>query len=744
MGSRRRSTPDDIERRRHILTKKTPAVGRGVATACVIKDRGVFLTTDRGGQIPMEGPHGFGLYYHDCRYLDGYLLRMNGRAPITLVSTTASGFRAIFELANPELPAAGGGVVGQHEVAIRWDRVVEGDRRALHEVLRVKNFAAEAVEITLGLTFRAEFEDVYAVRNLCARAPGKASAARWDGARLRFRYEGTDDLVRTTDVRCWRRPDDVDGREARFVLRLAAEAEEEIALSITLGEIRRGEPEPEAASEAPDIEAIDRRQRAHEARHARGLARPSTGHVPLQQVLQRSLDDLAMLRSELSDQAFYSAGIPWFVALFGRDSLLVAMQTLAYDPDVAAQTLRLLALHQGTADDASRDEEPGKILHEYRVGELAHTGVIPHTPYYGTVDATPLFLITLARHAAWTGQLDLFRELRANVDAALEWMARYGQSKTTGYLQYQSRATGGLGNQGWKDSGDAIVMADGTLARQPIALVEVQGYVYLAKTEVAALFDRAGEPATAARLRKEAAELKARFTRDYWLPNEGFFALALTPDGPAAVLSSNAGQALWSGIVEPEEARRTSESLLHERMFSGWGIRTLAEDDRRYNPVAYHRGTVWPHDNALIVAGFRRYGFDDAACRVFEGMVDAAGHFSMRRLPELFAGFRRCDYGVPVRYPVACHPQAWAAASVPFMLERLLGLTPEAFDDRLRIVRPVLPASVRDVAIRGLRVGGAVVSLAFERQGDGRVEVRVLESEGTLDVKVEPAGMDPG
>ncbi len=279
-------------------------------------------------------------------------------------------------------------------------------------------------------------------------------------------------------------------------------------------------------------------------------------------------------------------------------------------------------------------------------------------------------------------------------------------------------------------------MANGDLARQPIALVEVQGYVYLAKTQLAGVLDRVGDAALAARLRREAEELKQRFSRDFWLTDKGFFAMALTPDGPAAVLSSNAGQALWTGIAWPEQARRTAERLLSPSMFNGWGIRTLSEDERRYNPIAYHRGTVWPHDNAIIAAGFRRYGLDEAACRVFTGLLYASSYFSMHRLPELFSGFRQADYGVPVGYPVACHPQAWAAGSLPFLLTSLLGLEPEAFENRLRIVRPTLPKDIDDIEVRGLRVAGASVDLGFERESDGTVSVHVRGSRGGIDVKV--------
>ncbi|APR85619.1 Glycogen debranching enzyme [Minicystis rosea] len=715
------------------LTKKTPAIGRGVATALVIKDGDVYLVTKPDGTIPLQGPHGFGLYLHDCRFLDGYTVRIDDHAPIVLAASTAPGDKAIVELTNPEMPERGPGL-DKHELGIRWDRILDGEAHVLHDILRVKSFAAAPIDVVLALTFQSSFEDLFVVRGLCDLRPGTLSSPRWEGDHLVLRYDGADHVARLADIHCRRPPDEKGSGCARFSLHLEPETEIELSLSISLLESDPREATIPLPPAPLDLAGVERRRRARVAAHHEALTEVRTSHVPLANVVARCLGDLAVLRSRIGEHVHAAAGVPWFVALFGRDSILTALSMLAYNPDIAAETLRLLASYQATADDPSRDAEPGKIIHELRVGELAHIGAIPHSPYYGTVDATPLFLVLLARHADWTGSLELFHELRPCVDAALEWIAH--RSRRTGYLEYHSRAGTGRANHGWKDSGDAIVMENGDLARPPIALVEVQGYVYLAKTALATLFERAGDLSRAARLRHEAATSKQRFTRDFWLPDRGFFALARTPDGPARVCSSNPGHALWSGIVGPDEARPTVDALLSPAMWSGWGIRTLAMDERRYNPVAYHRGTVWPHDNAIIVAGLRRYGFDDAACRIFEGIVDASTHFRMSRLPELFAGFPRREYEVPVHYPVACHPQAWAAGSVPFMIERLLGLTPDAFDDRLRIVRPVLPASVSTLELHGLRVGRASADLAFSRRPDGRADVRVLRRDQSLDVQI--------
>jgi glycogen debranching enzyme len=467
----------------------------------------------------------------------------------------------------------------------------------------------------------------------------------------------------------------------------------------------------------------------------------TTDSISLQSALARSLDDLVTLRGELDGQRYYAAGVPWFSTLFGRDSLLAAYQTLAFDPEIAAETLRLLAGRQGTHDDDFRDEQPGKILHELRIGELARLGEIPQTPYFGSIDSTPLFLVLLAREAAWSGSLDLFRELRSNVDRALAWIDGPGDAAGHGYVSYQSDVDHGLVNQGWKDSGNAIVTAAGDLAKPPIALAEVQGYVHAAKLGIADLLERDGDAERGDRLRAEAEDLRKRFERDFWSDDLGCYRLALQGDGePCDVVTSNAGQVLWSGIAGEDRARTTAGRLLADDSFDGWGIRTLSSAATAFNPIGYHLGTVWPHDNALIAEGFRRYGLDDEAERVFAALIQAATDFPQHRLPECFAGYARNDFGIPVRYPIACHPQAWAAGATPHLLTSVLGLVPEAFERRLRVVRPRLPSFIGHVALHGLRVGAATVDLTFERGDDQQTVATVIQVNGDLDVRIEAEG----
>jgi glycogen debranching enzyme len=738
-AKRKLSPQEKRDRKQRVLTKQTPSIARSISSAIVIKDEDVFLLTQRDGTVPIEPGHGFGLFYHDCRYLNGYELRLAGVKPDSLVATGEKGYMALHELTNPDLHLGERTLLPKEHLGVRWERVVDGASRALHERLIFYNFGQERYELPIAFKFRAEFEDLYVVRGLLREDLGTLEAPSWSDGTLHFRYQGRDDLLRSLYVHLRPSPDETDGTEARFVLRLDPQQTCTIQTSLAITERKKlGRSRPTGAAIPNFCRMRDRLEQKGEEELS-GSARVESDSLLLNGILERSLRDLRTLRSSLGREAYFAAGIPWFATLFGRDSIIASLQTLAFAPEIAEQTLRVLAARQGTRKDEWRDEEPGKILHELRVGEMARLDEIPHSAYYGTVDATPLFLILIGEYVAWTGDLTLFRDLRKNVELALTWIAEYGDSDGDGYVDYTSGSGGGLVNQGWKDSGDAIVNGDGSMARSPIALVEVQGYVYLAKTLIAGLLAREGKTDKAERLRREAEDLRNRFNRDYWLDHRGFYALALQQGGnEVAVLSSNPGHALWSGIAIPDKAKEMAGRLMEDDMFSGWGIRTLSSRERRYNPIGYHLGSVWQHDNSIIAAGLRRYGFDDAAGRIFAGMMAAAGNFRMGRLPELFAGFERDRYGIPVHYPVACHPQAWAAGSVPYLLTTALGLTPEAFEHRLRIRRPFLPEHARTLELRGLRVGKAKVDLRFQRNAGESVSVEICKLAGELDVVVEP------
>lgn len=397
----------------------------------------------------------------------------------------------------------------------------------------------------------------------------------------------------------------------------------------------------------------------------------------------------------------------------------------------------MLALRLGRTVDDEREEEPGKVIDELRGGEVAHLGETPLANNYGTVDATPLFLCLLCDHAEWTGDRSVFRELRPQVEAALAWMDDYGDLDGDGLLEYRCRSPRGLRNQGWKDSHDGVMDGDGVPLEPPIALVEVQGYALRAKRLVARLLEHEGEAKRAQEVLASAAVLEEGIER-FWLEDRGYYAMALDGDKrPSPALASNQGHLLWAGAVPPDRARRVRDALMGEAMFSGWGIRTLARGERAYNPVGYHTGSIWPHDNALIAVGLRHYGFDEDFTSIFEALLEAASQFPDYRLPELFAGFSRTEYESPVPYPVACRPQAWAAGTIPYLMKLGFGLNAAGFERRLEVVRPSLPRWVRRVDVTSVCLAGASIDLRFER-ADEQVRLADVRIEGDAEVVLEP------
>lgn len=732
-----RQTPQaQHERKQRVLTRGQPAIIASIADAVTVKNVNMFFLMAPNGQVPLDDEHGFGLYFHDCRFLNGYQLRLAGLAPIVLAATAEKGYMALFELTNPDLHLGPGQLMPKEQLGIRWERLLDAEKTTLRETLTFRTFGQHACTFPVTLCFGAGFEDVFTVRELLQETLGKPEPPAWRDGKLIFEYHGADQLRRTVTIAFSPAPYRTEATEAHFRIRVSPGQIQSLAVAIEIGEHAedtQDDPDPQPLVNFDDLV----RNTQHESEQwLRQHPKLHSDSLLLNSIIARSLRDIGMLRSQLGASQYFCAGVPWYAALFGRDSLIVALEMLAFQPELAEQTLRLLARYQGQRVDDWRDEQPGKILHELRVGELAGAGEIPHTPFYGTVDATPLFLLLLERHAAWTGNLKLFHELRVSAERALAWIAQIGDRNRDGYLEYESTSEKGLINQGWKDSGDAIVRADGTLAVAPIALVEVQGYVFAAKRAMADLYERIGEFTRAEELRHEADSLRARFNRDFWWEDQGTYVLALEQDGHrVSVVSSNPGHALWTGIADVDKGQRTAARLMADDMFSGWGVRTLSANERRYNPIGYHLGTVWPHDNALIAAGFRRYGVDAAAEGIFTGIVEAAMQFRYHRIPEVFAGFRREDFGVPVHYPVACHPQAWAAGAVPFLVTTCLGLEPDAFAGRLRIRRPRLPSFVEHMEFSGLRVGQGVADLRFHRTADG-TSVDVLRAEA-LEVEVE-------
>ncbi|MBC7543974.1 MAG: amylo-alpha-1,6-glucosidase, partial [Candidatus Sericytochromatia bacterium] len=456
------------------------------------------------------------------------------------------------------------------------------------------------------------------------------------------------------------------------------------------------------------------------------------------QWIMRNQMDLGTLVVDSVGGPLITAGIPWYAVPFGRDSLITCLQAMIVQPEIAKGTLRFLAHWQGQEVNDWRDEEPGKILHEVRQGQLANLGKIPHTPYYGTIDATPLFIVLLGEYERWTGDAALIDELWEPMERALTWIDRFGDLDGDGYIEYLCRSPRGLAVQGWKDSHDSVIHLDGRVATGPIALVEVQGYVYHAKRSAARLYRIRGLRAIADRLEQEAADLKARFNRDFFLEDANYYALALDGDKQAVrTITSNPGHGLWSGIIAPDRAMATANWLLAPDMFSGWGIRTVSNEMKAFNPMSYHNGTVWPHDNSIIAKGLADYGYKKEACQILEALYEASWHFPYYRLPELFCGFTRGgELDVPVRYPVACSPQAWAAAGAFMMLQAVLGIEADAANNLLHIHEPMLPVSLERLDVRRLRVGQSTIDLRFTRRGTV-TGCEVLSKDGPLRVMIE-------
>lgn len=712
-----------------------------ITHAITIKDEEPFFLAEPDGAVPGPARSGYGFYFRDCLFLDRLEIRLNGQTPTTLMASAGEGFAARYELSNPPLPTEKTSTIAERSLGVRLDRTIQegpGPNEAtLHQRMTIANFSIETVDLIVTVSFGSRFLDVFEVRGMETRSsrPARRTIVNADSVLLAER--GVDGAWRSIALTFEPQPESLHPDQARYHLSLRPGEQQTLACAIlaSVGPTLNPSIRPPAAD--AEIRALHQKRRESRAEWLGRQTQVTSSSALFNAMLERALLDLRMLRTELDGDEYFAAGLPWFGTLFGRDSVITALQTLAIDFTLAEKTLRVLARFQGARVDPRRSEEPGKILHELRVGPLARAHRIP-SPYYGSVDSTPLFLNLLAEHYAWSGNAQLFRDLRPNVEAALRWIDDYGTQN--GFLVYGTGAGKGyLVNQGWKDSGDAIMNADGSLAVPPIALVEVQGYVYRAKRALAELFEAQGEPATARQLRQDADALQARFEEHFWLPEHSMYALALQNDlRPCAVSSSNPGQALWGGIVSARRAPAVSDRLMDDRMFSGWGVRTLAASEVRYNPIGYHLGTVWPHDNSIIAAGLRSYGLDQPARRVLAGVVDAATHLPHYRLPELFAGFARSAFADPAHYPVACHPQAWASGAIPFLLQTALGLRPNAAAGILRIVRPDLPPGIEWLEVTSLRVGDASIHLRFARDG-ARTAVSVMKSTGKLEVSVDDA-----
>jgi glycogen debranching enzyme len=696
------------------------------------KEGEMFLCADAEGNLDAEKVTGSGLYWRDTRYLSDFVLDVDGNAPLLLSTSADRAFASHVDLTNQDLVDDDGTVTAvQGTVNIRRTRVIDG---RLYERIRVRNYNAAAVEFTLNLTFGTDFADIFEVRGLRRATRGKLAQPKADRSSIAFAYAGLDGVFRETRISFELEPTEIEARGTQVVaawrLRLEPTQTEMIALVV----------EPRAANARPPDKPFD--VAMHELRRSyesweRACTRVWTDNQLYNSLLARGLRDLRALLTPTRHGNLPAAGIPWFVAPFGRDSLLTCHQTLLLNPDLTRTTLEVLAAFQADEVDEWRDAQPGKILHELRQGELAGANEIPHTPYYGSIDSTPLWLLLLGTYYRWTGDLGFCRRLLPNVERALEWVETYGDPDGDGLVEYQRTSPRGLANQGWKDSHDSVVHVDGKLADGPIALAEVQGYVYLAKLRLADVFEALGDGDRAVALRAQAARLKAAFNEAFWVESEQYFAMALDGDKrPVATITSNPAHGLYCGVVDPDKAAPLARRLLAPDMFSGWGVRTLSKSAVAYNPMSYHNGSIWPHDNAIIGAGLKRYGFAKATNRLATAMFEMAVTVDDMRLPELFCGFTRRSPNRPVAYPVACSPQAWAAGAPFLLLQAMLGISADAPGNVLNVGKPQLPGWLNTVELHDLRVGRSTISIVFQRHGE-TTGFSLLDKDGDVRVLME-------
>ncbi len=689
----------------------------------------LFALFDLSGDVPAAGLEDVGLFFHGTRHLDRLELYINGEPPHFLEShTTDDDVALVCDLTNADVMEDEHVRVPRDTIAVRRVKVLAHDR--LLERIELRNYWAAPIRCELLVRFHADFADIFELRGVVRGRRGASAPPRVTRSGVVFVYDGCDGRRRRTAIDCGPEPSSVSAEGFVHVLDLAAG--DTWAVDVTV----RCELDGVPSSASRSFGAT--RSARHEAERVwrESQTRITSSNKNLNDWITRSVSDVAMLRS-LHEDTYLSAGIPWFATLFGRDSVIAALETLAFAPQIAIGTLRRLAALQGSVENADRDEQPGKIVHEVRDDELATAGEVPFGRYYGSVDSTPLFLMLAAACVRRTGDLSLAETLWPHFERALEWIERFGDRDGDGFIEYARETPRGLANQGWKDSHDAIFHADGRIATPPIALVEVQGYLYAARRGLAYVARRLGNTALARDLGRQADELQERFHGAFWMEEQGFFALALDGEKrPCEVITSNPGHCLYTRIVRPEVAPRVIKRLMREDLFCGWGVRTLAEGAPRYNPMSYHNGSVWPHDNALLAAGLRSYGAIAECVRVASALFETAQRMEDCRLPELFCGFDRGERATPVPYPVACRPQAWASAATFSLLRALLGLT---FNPRRSLIvfdRPRLPSWVGSITLHDLRLGEATVDVLVSDGERTTSSVEVLRRSGDVEVLI--------
>lgn len=720
------------------------------ALTLTLKNDDIFLITDTLGSITNTnyteagGMSSMGLYCRDTRYLSRLELQIDGQLPVLLSSSAQKGFALSVLCANPQLNEE----IKAETIGIQRKIAING---SMFEEIWISNYNAVAVDFQLSLSFDADFVDIFEVRGFKREKCGQKLRPKTptlseseplvaletlpkSAPELVIAYCGLDGVLmesRLTFDRYF--PDHIQGYTAIWQVHLEARESKTIGYRIQFFQNNRSASAvnaPTNLEQAQAAEFLTEQQWDHETTCI------LTDNKAIEQIISRAKQDLYLLRQTFAGRKVLAAGVPWFSTLFGRDAIISASQTLLLNPAIARDTLYVLATYQGKTENVWREEEVGKIMHELRLGEMARCDEVPHTPYYGTVDATPLWLMLYAEYFAWTADTETLEQLWENALLAMDWIDR--QCQETGYLTYRCRSAKGLCNQGWKDSDNCIVDSQGQLASPPIALAEVQGYVYAAKVRLSEIAHRKGLSELAQRWRTEAQALKQRFNQDFWLDDLNFCALALDGYGkPVDSITSNPGHCLSLGIFNLDKAHTVAERLYARDMFNGWGIRTLSNLSPAYNPMGYHIGSVWHHDNSIIALGLRSLGLTDQSMALTQGLFDMTSTQAYQRPPELFCGYERTDDNDrPIQYPVACSPQAWASGTIYLLLRMMVNLVPDTANNYLRIIDPTLLPSINYLVIQNLHIGQTTLDLEFERANNA-IACRVTKKRGNLRVAIE-------
>ncbi|MDQ0338991.1 glycogen debranching enzyme [Caldalkalibacillus uzonensis] len=694
----------------------------------VLKENDLFILTDKDGNIPNKDRTEKGLYYQDTRFLSMYQLELEGIDLILLSSRSEQNYLGTVRLTNAETRSGNEIVLWRESLGVHRKRFIYNG--VFYEKITFENYNNFPLTVRPKLRFGADYNHMFAVRGYLEGRRGVLQAPAVTNDGLILGYEGSDGISRQTVIQVEPSPKSA-SEQGTLSLEVHVRPESTASVNVVIC--------PVIANQVPERVTFEQALDALEASYGewrQASTKAFSDSELFNKVYERSLLDMRALLTDLGEGRFPVAGIPWYAVPFGRDSLIAAIQLLSVNPDIAKGTLKTLAKYQGREVNAWRDEQPGKILHELRFGEPANNHDIPHTPYYGTIDATPLFLVLAAEYYRWTGDIELMRELLSHLKAGISWINQYGDRDQDGFVEYCQESGKGIANQGWKDSADSIVHKNGELARAPIALAEVQGYVYDAKTKLADVMNDLEEHELAAQLRQEAAALKQAFAERFWLEEEQFVTVALDGDkNKVESVTSNPGHCLWSCLLTKEQEEKVVKRLLAPDMFSGYGIRTMSTTSTRYNPMSYHDGSIWPHDNSLIMLGMKQLGYAREAMEVVEALLEAASHFEYHRLPELFCGYDREEEPYPVDYPVACSPQAWAAGTVFVMLQTMLGIQPDVPRGLVRF-SPSLPPSINRLKVTDISVGQGTLDVLLLKDEEGEVTVKMLKNETGLQVMI--------